>query len=111
MGHAGGWTLPFTRPARQRAASPKNDFAIHDFAEPSWRVLLIKRFELTVKMFPIFGSAQADSSSLLFAKHVRKTVRHLCACCCGQLAKALYHASLVYGSYLIEHYLSLLALK
>jgi hypothetical protein len=27
MGHAGGWTLPFTRPARQRAASPKNDFA------------------------------------------------------------------------------------
>ena len=57
------------------------------------------------------GSAQADSSSPLFAKHVRKTVRHLCACCCGQLAKALYHASLVYGSYLIEHYLSLLALK
>jgi hypothetical protein len=101
----------YTTRAAARHPPPKNDSPIHDSVEPSWRVLLIKRFELTVKMFPIFGSAHADSSSLLFAKHLRKTVRHLCACCCGQLAKALYHASLVNGSYLIEHYLSLLALK
>ena len=29
----------------------KNDSAIHDSVEPSWRVLLIKRFELSVKYF------------------------------------------------------------
>jgi len=42
MGHAGGWTLPFTRSARQRAASPKNDFAIHDFVKKSATTFLTK---------------------------------------------------------------------
>jgi len=47
----------------------------------------------------------------LFAKHLHKTIRHLGACCCGELAEAFYHATLVYGSYLVEHHLSLFALK
>jgi hypothetical protein len=40
---------PLQAPRGSAPPLQKNDFAVHDFVEPSWRGFLIKRSELSVK--------------------------------------------------------------
>jgi hypothetical protein len=65
MGHAGGWTLPFTRPARQRAASPKNDPAIHDFASISLS-LMSGYSRVNWHFFPAHSAFDAGKAVFMF---------------------------------------------
>jgi predicted transposase/invertase (TIGR01784 family) len=57
MGHAGGWALLHSRPARQHAASPKNDFAKPPLATHPYPYKIVTFHPLTARiMFPTLAA-------------------------------------------------------